>query len=133
MKITIKEVRAWVQAAKSDGWAVEATYPPSESEERAAKGTRERFVFQMIARPGVYARPVNGSRDDASVTVWGPDGLQIAVPSVYSFDKIKAALRRCLGCGKESDGCERVGFAGRYCPVCIPSQRKVHEYPGWTN
>ncbi len=131
--MSIEEVRAWVQSAKLDGWSVAPTYPPDEGEDRAAKGTREGFIFQMIARPNAYYKPIRGSRDDVGLTVWGPDGLQIAVPSVYSFEKIKLALRRCLTCGEDSAECQRVGFAGRACPKCLPGERKKQEYPGWTN
>ena len=63
-----------------------------------------------------------GASEDAKPMIWGPDGLQIKPPAVYSFDAIKAGLRRCYYCAASDVDTVRVGFAGRACKACQPKE-----------
>ena len=66
-----------------------------------------------------------------TVHIWGPDGLQIKVPAVYSFDAVKTATRICQYCSATDVDTVRVGFAGRCCEKCLPAKRAEIETPGW--
>ena len=128
MRCDIEIIRDWVAAAKVDGWDVKPTYAPQESEDRAAKGEKDGFIFQAIMRPGVLI----GNKDDASLSVWGPDRLAITVPIPYGMDEIRRRLRMCMRCGADGE-MDRVGFAGRYCQACQVIERPKQEYRGWTS
>jgi hypothetical protein len=70
---------------------------------------------------------------EASISIWGPDGMAVGVPELYEWGAVKAGLRTCNACGKTDVETFRFSFAGRCCNDCIPAMRKKHEYPGWTN
>lgn len=128
---TIKDVRAWVEAARKDGWAISATYS-SESVERAAKLEREGWNALAIMRP----QGLDGTwpvKDCASLSVWGPDGLQINVPSSYSWKACQEALSLCNVCGQKSKDVERASFAGRYCNACHKKEAPNLYYRGWAD
>lgn len=118
---THQRVRPWRDAAIADGWIAEPTYG-HEPVERAFTLTRDGFKIMGILRPDTLA----------SLNAWGPDGLAINLPEQYSWDAIAAAIQLCMACGNVSTVVHRVGFAGRVCPVCLPAQQKLHEFPGWT-
>lgn len=121
----------WREAAEADGWVFHPTYGDHEPVEHAFRGEREGFVIQGIARP---ERDVGRNRygPEASIHIWGPDGLAIKPPLTYDMDAIRRGARICGYCGQESDDTRRVGFAGRVCPTCDPKVRPSIEYPGWT-
>lgn len=119
---------AYRTAAIADGWNCEPTYGEHEAVERAARLTREGFVIQIISRE----KNVGKWNYEASVSIWGPDGLQIEPPERYDWNQIVANLKRCNHCHKVVDTTQRYSFAGRCCDKCLPEMRRVHEYPGWT-
>jgi len=118
----LKQAQAWSTAAEADGWAFSPTYK-SESPQRHVTGKHLGFTVMV------------NTRDDrqADVTVWGPDGLQIEAPLLYSMRAVRLATRVCLYCHASDVPTMRVGFAGRACASCAPSQRRKQEFPGWTN
>ena len=107
--------RNFRDAAVADGWFIEPTYGTSESVDHAARLQKDGYIMQVITRPP--AERTNGS---ASVHIWGPDGLAIATPNVYSFEELKKSTRRCQYCKAEDVQTDRVGFAGRACLTCAP-------------
>lgn len=136
MSLTIQDVRAWVESAKRDGWGSGTTYT-SESIDWAVRLERDGFVIQALMRPaGTFPYP--GAReprkkDEAGLSLWGPDGMAILPPEVYDWQAIKDGMRRCNYCKKSDVETKRVSFAGRSCADCLPAKRKELEYEGWTN
>ena len=65
--------------------------------------------------------------------MWGPDGMQVVVPVIYDATKLIAGLRACLYCDAQDVPTQRVSFAGRCCATCFSEQKRIQEYPGWTN
>lgn len=126
----IENVRAFVVAAVLDGWSIEATYE-SESIESAAKLRRDGFVMSVLMRE----KDAGGKwRYEASISIWGPDGLAIRpVPHPYNAEAISAGLRVCSNCKDKDVPTERFSFAGRCCAKCLPRMRELHEQPGWNN
>ncbi len=122
--MTSEELLAWRDAAAADGWEVKPTYA-GESIDRAARGTRDGFVFQIINRPE--------HRGHYELSAWGPDRLAVKVSPVYSWEVLVANLRTCLQCGATDVDVQRAGFAGRYCATCLPGQRKAQESGNWTS
>lgn len=109
-------VIAWRDAAVADGWDHKPTYS-SEAEERAATLNREGYVAHILTR----SRSHTGKwLAEAKVSVWGPDGLAIRVPTVYDWSQIKSAVEKCHYCGAQPVKTKRVGFAGRACITCAP-------------
>lgn len=120
-------VRQWRADAIAAGWAHEPTYGSSESEERAMRlHGPSGWTAQTIARP-------NEKGAQASIHVWGPDGLAVSVPPFFDMRVLTAATRRCSRCKAENVETQRVGFAGRVCAACITDARKEVERPGWNN
>jgi hypothetical protein len=117
----------WRQAAEADGWQFTPTYQ-HEPVEHAFRGNREGFSIQGIARPNGP-----GKTPEASIHIWGPDGLAIKPPLCYNMDKIRAGARRCGYCSAEDVDTVRVGFAGRCCLTCEPTIRPHIETPGWNS
>jgi hypothetical protein len=109
-------------AAVKDGWLIEPTYE-HESIDRAATLKKEGFFIQVITRLG----------KEASINIWGPDGMAINPPDTYSWAAISSGLCICNLCGKTDVETHRFSFAGRACLECLPAAKKKHEYPGWTN
>lgn len=122
----LRDAQDFRDAAVADGWEMRPTYI-HESTDRAATLTRDSFKMMTITRT------YEGEKIscDASVNIWGPDHLAITVPDKYDWAKISAAVTKCLECGADGET-HRAGFAGRYCPSCLPAQKKEQEYPGWT-
>jgi hypothetical protein len=126
----IESVRQFRDAAAADGWSIEGTYEPSESIDRASRLTRDGFVMQIITRDNIGK---GGSKHfEASVHIWGPDGLAITPPNFYDFKEMVARTRRCSACKAEDVDTVRYSFAGRCCNACLPEMRMRHEKPGWT-
>jgi len=116
-------------AAAADGWEIEPTYG-TESVDRAASLTKDDFVMRVLSRTHE-----EGSKwkYQAEVYIWGPDGLAINPPNKYDFEAIKEKVESCGYCNAKGVPTQRVGFAGRSCETCLPEQKKIQEYPGWTN
>ncbi len=132
--MTLDEVRAWREAAITDGWSPDPIYT-QESEDRAMRLTKDGWIAHASARPS-RPDPFDKRRTmpaQADITVWGPDQLQIhpEVPVPYSWNRMNALLRRCAYCKTEDVETKRVGFAGRCCLKCLPAMRKKIEFPGW--
>lgn len=121
------QIREWVATAIADGWESSPTYE-QEDENRARTLTRDGFQVQVISRDEVA--PLKSSFD---ISGWSPDGLVIAIPMPYSWERVQAAVRRCNLCGAENVETRRYSFAGRCCQACLPKAREKPEYPGWTN
>lgn len=122
-------VREYRDEALADGWTIEPTYQ-HESVERAARLNKEGFVMSLIMREGAHPR-TKATQYEASIHLWGPDGLCLEVPPLYSWEEIKKRLRRCGYCGKDDVDVERIGFAGRCCTACRPLVQPRVEFPGW--
>jgi hypothetical protein len=120
MRNTLEAVKAFRDAAVADGWSIEPAYS-GESTDSAAKLKRDGFIMQILTRDA-----------GAEVHLWGPDGLAINPPAVYSFDEITKGLLQCGFCKNFVDKIHRVGFAGRSCIHCLAAAQKELEFPGWT-
>lgn len=129
--IWLQRAIAWRDAAMADGWSIQPTYE-SESSERASTLHKEGWTAQILTRDNSGLAPLKYLYE-ASVNVWGPDGMGIIPPDVYDWEKIKAGLTTCNSCGKPGVETHRYSFAGRCCAECLPSMRKKHEYPGWAS
>lgn len=126
----LESARQYRDAAAEDGWSIRGTYEPSEPVDRAARLTRDGFVMQVITRDN--SGQEYQKRYEASVHIWGPDGLAVAPPEFYDFAEIVARTRCCASCGKSDVKTVRFSFAGRCCEACLPELRRVHEQPGWS-
>ncbi|MEN6537952.1 MAG: hypothetical protein ABFD60_07980 [Bryobacteraceae bacterium] len=125
----LQKAEAWKSAAIADGWSHKPTY---NHEDESSACTLEKNGFHAI----ILTRTCFGSakwKFEATVSVWGPDGLVINLGETYDFEALKAGLRICLNCGAKNVDTRRVSFAGRVCNACYPEQKKKHEYPGWDN
>lgn len=114
---------AFRDAAIADGWSHKPTYTV-EPESQACTLNRDGWHMS------VYTREKNGMYD-TSITIWAPDGLVVKVPSVYDFEKINAGTSYCGTCKTHGVKTTRVGFAGRVCLSCLPSERAKIEVKGW--
>jgi len=117
---------AYKDSAIADGWSLK-------TEENGNCDyfilNREGFTMHCMAR---LHKSTCKWKYQAEVTIWGPDGLQIRVPDMYDWEEIQKRVDVCMSCGAVGK-IQRVGFAGRYCSKCVPAQRKIQEFPGWTN
>ena len=125
----LQAVREFRDAAVADGWRIDPTYA-NESVDRAARLTRDGYVMQVLTRDNREHK--YRYTYDASVHIWGPDGLTIRTPEFYSFPEIEARAQTCSACGKTGVETTRYSFAGRCCLDCLPEMRRKHEYPGWS-
>lgn len=125
-KAELERVQKFVADAVADGWMIRPTYD-TESVNRHATLDREGFKLMAKTRTDVgswkYETQING---------WGPDGLVIRIPDVYSWTAIQDAVRVCDNCGKHVAQTHRYGFAGRCCAECLPAMQKEYECEGWT-
>lgn len=123
----------WRDAAVADGWEIQPTYGDHEGVERAAKLRREGYVVQILTRDNAARKAATGARHsfEASISIWGPDGLHIKTPAFYSWEAIKAAAERCDNCGARGPT-QRYSFAGRSCAACLPHMRALYERGNWT-
>lgn len=121
--MTHDEARTYACSAAIDGWDMSPMYQ-GEDVSSAASLKRDGFVMQVIARPKERL---------ASVAIWGPDGLRIITPPVYSMADILAGTRQCSNCKASDVDTIRFSFAGRCCKKCLPEMRREHEQPGWDN
>jgi hypothetical protein len=112
-------VIAWRDAAIADGWDHEATYAPTEGEDRACRLRRDGYVAQVISRAGDAGK----WKAQASVSLWGPDGMSIRPPKTYDWDAIRRGVETCHYCKAFPVKTERVAFAGRGCVTCAPKER----------
>lgn len=132
MKTELEQTWDWVRAAILDGWSVEPTYG-GESWRQAATLKKGGFQAQVIMRPkGTKFGRQELLRDDASINVWGPDGMAIRLEGSYDWNVITAALTVCNECAKKGPTV-RIGFAGRVCAECRKKLAPSIEYPGWTD
>lgn len=118
-KTRLDAVRAFRDAAVADGWEISPTYR-SESQDRVAHLVRDGFVMMIVTR----------DEYEASVSIWGPDGLHIKPPSVYDWQAIQDRVNTCNECGAKGPTV-RFSFAGRCCNTCLPGMREKYEKPGW--
>ena len=117
-------------AATADGWSIEPTYLKHETVHRAASLKKDGFSMSILTQA---MEPGRKWKYEASINIWGPDGLCIKAPKVYDWAAIQAGVQVCGYCGSEGVETQRVGFAGRSCDACLDSARKKDEYPGWCN
>lgn len=122
----ILSVEQYRDAAVADGWKISPTYG-NEPVTSAAKLRRDGFVMSVLARRRTGGR----YKYEAGIHIWGPDGLGVEPPPIYSFAAIVAGTRRCSACGKGDVETTRFSFAGRCCRDCLPEMRRQHEQPGW--
>lgn len=120
---------AWWEAARADGWTSTPLYPKFEAETAAAEITKLCFKGHVLMR-----RKDSGKwHFEAQIHLWGPDGLTIAAPNVYDWEKVIAGMLTCNACGATPVETHRYSFAGRCCAECLPEMRAKHERPGWTD
>ena len=126
--------RAYRAALLADGWSSEPTYE-HEKEDSASRHRRDGFLVSIISRaPSAKTEHLIEQRNpEGSVSIWGPDGLAIAVPMPYSWEAIVAGVRKCSACKATDVETQRYAFAGRCCAKCLPEMRRQHEKPGWNN
>lgn len=124
--MTWDEVTAWTDAALADGWSSTPMYEREPEEQ--ARILRSDGWYAMVFR-----RPQKGymKYPECNVTVWGPDGLQIKVPTVYTRAALEAAIRTCQYCGAADVDTIRLSFAGRSCKPCRVKLAPTIEAPGW--
>lgn len=118
---------AYRRAAISDGWTFGPLYG-HETYDRACKLKRDGFVMHIISRDN--SSKTGKFKYDASISIWGPDGLCVRPPAAYSFAEIKKSSERCNHCGGPN-GNHRYSFAGRCCAECLPEMQRTHEQTGW--
>lgn len=121
----IVAAETWRDAAAADGWSMTPTYAPHEGIERAAKLLHpDGYQAQIITRRRRAEDRHKKWAGEASVSVWGPDGLSIRSPYVYDMAAIRAATEKCHYCKAFPVKTVRVGFAGRACEACQPGEEK---------
>jgi hypothetical protein len=118
--MTLNEVKSWVKAALADGWEKSPIYK-GESIDTAMNLEKDGFMAMAYMR----------SEQNCSVSVWGPDKLQVSVPEIYSFDKLQQNTHKCDYCEREFMETQRLGFAGRVCAKCHAENVAKVEYRGW--
>lgn len=106
-------------SAIEDGWQGELMFP---GDPDAVKLTKDGWVIQVVRRN-------TESEFHCTLAVFGPDSLQITIPSnesgpVYDFDKMKENLRYCKNCESKNVDTFRYSFAGRCCAECRTSLDK---------
>jgi hypothetical protein len=121
-----EQIKNWRYAAILDGWSHEPTYEGHESEEHAMRLKKDGWVAQSLNRPAK-----NRMKAIASLHIWGPDNLAIAVVFPYDWEAMVALLRKCSYCETEDVDTQRVSFAGRCCSNCLKGQQEKQEFPGW--
>lgn len=121
----IVAAETWRDAALADGWTGEATYAPTEGMDRAALlHHSEGYQAQIVTR---RTRPEDKPKKwkfEASIAVWGPDGLAVAPPNIYDMAAMRISVSTCLYCNVHPVKTVRVGFAGRACETCQPGEEK---------
>lgn len=129
---------AYREALKADGWTITNIYK-SEPLECSCKGEKDSFVFHILTRDYEIMKEIHPwiknskprRRYECAINFWGPDGLAITAPNVYSYEDLKSAMRVCSSCKEKNVDTFRYSFAGRCCADCLPAMRAQHEQPGW--
>lgn len=135
--VEFERVVRWRAAAVADGWSIAPTYPGTEPADRAARLSRDGFTIQILTRDMLAWFEAGKQswkpkvRYSLSITIWGPDGLQIDPPHEYDGAAIIAGLRHCMNCGADDVETQRFSFAGRCCAACRPEMSRLTEQPGW--
>jgi len=120
--MTASELKQWVRDAIDDGWEAKATFPEHESMDTASSLTKGGWKAMVFLRD-----------KETSIGVWGPDSLQVLVPTIYNMKALEAALRTCQYCKETDIDTVRISFGGRCCKKCRIELVPKLEYPGWTN
>jgi hypothetical protein len=120
-------VRAFRDAAVADGWMIMPRYE-YESVDSSSYLEREGFHVAMVTRT---RSPLENYQYEASIHIWGPDGLAVEVPEYYAMEAIREGLRRCRWCRQLVEQTVRVSFATRVCEACRPAAQQQLEYRGW--
>lgn len=102
-----RAIVAWRNAALEDGWVLIPKFP-GVPWKQACTLHREGFVTLCVTR--------NGPGD--TLTIWGPDGLQVPTPNPYNWKEMMTGLNICLFCGNETEDPRKLGDGGRACPDC---------------
>lgn len=119
MRMTIEQAKEWVKSAISDGW----TLIPEYKDSRLLK----------IEKQGFTAMVSTDARCFGGITVWASDQLTIKdVPAVYNWETLLQNTLKCGYCDMLGPT-QRIGFAGRACPLCLVANKAKVEYPGWTD
>lgn len=124
----VESVRQWVRDAIADGWD-QRTYFDGEPVDQACRLSKDGFRASVLTRTGRAGRyPF-----EASIAMWGPDGMVISVPRPYDGEAIRKALQTCNICAAYPITPRRYSFAGRCCDACLSMARQEYERPGWDN
>lgn len=143
MDLTRAQTEQWIEDALKDGAILGFVYqneearglPPTDPSVYGLKltfPTPEGEFLAHVYRNWATSLESRYRRDDARISIWGPDELQIKVPETYR-PLGKADLDTCAYCHRTGTKTARVSFAGRCCQDCLSEQRKELEYPGWYN
>jgi hypothetical protein len=120
--------KAYRAAAVADGWSIAPTYN-TEAVDRASTLHKDGYRMSILSRDSTVGPKW---RYEASIAIWGPDGMVIKAPEQYDWGFIQGGSRRCNVCGAEDVETARFSFAGRCCEVCLPEMRAKHERGNWT-
>ena len=101
-----EQVKAWVEAAKEDGWERKPTYV-DESVDSAATLTKYGWLVMVLLRD-----------HQAGISAWTPDKVWVKAPKVYSWDALWVNAQKCMYCGELIDELYVVAFANRACQKC---------------
>lgn len=118
------DLRAWVDAAVADGWAL-SNWHAGETSDTSFQLLRDGYRACGTSRP---ANENHGTLPSYSLSIWGPDSLHVAVPDVYSWDEIQRGSRVCSFCGASDVPTARVAFASRACLKCQPIEQAALPY-----
>lgn len=130
----VAAARAWMIAARSDGWDLRPTYE-HEITDFAFTGERDGFKLMGLARLGDEPDKLHGSLPHGSIDMWCDRRISVSpLPIVYpGWEAIRALSRRCPVCGSDDVPTVRVAFANRACHACAPGMREKMETPGWAD
>ncbi len=127
----LQQIQKFRDDAVKDGWSIKPMYD-HESVESASSLSKDGFCMQILTRTDDLNKYPNvKTLYEISISIWGPDSLQIEPPQEYDMQKIVEGMRFCKHCGKTDVDTFRYSFAGRCCKDCLPALREKHEQPGW--
>ena len=132
LSLTVDEAKQWMHDALNDGWRNTTGHFNGTMKMLERDGWTAYVDLDSVALDVGQATHWKDMKrvKVGTVTIWGPDGLQILPWSIYNWDKIVEGLRICEECGKMGETV-RLGFAGRVCPECRARLVDKVEFPGW--
>ncbi len=124
-KTRLKAARQYRLDALADGWIEEKPEHSKDPLNQYSHLSRDTgWKMHVMARINPEG---STSKYQCSVDVWGPDGLVVRTPNVYSREELKRGVKHCNVCGADNVKTQRYSFAGRGCKSCCekPEQRNI--------